>query len=66
MRNPIKALLSALDHKNMLKLTKYTLQMVRHMPDPQNRQIAYISGNCQRRMNILVSIHTYFLGLGIQ
>ena len=29
----------------MLKLTKYTFQMVRHMPGPENLQIDYISGN---------------------
>ena len=34
VRNPIKALLSVLDHYNMLKLTKYTFQMVCHMPAP--------------------------------
>ena len=32
VRNPIKALLSALDHHNMLKHAKYTFKMVRHMP----------------------------------
>ena len=59
MRNPIKALFSALDHYNMLQQAKYTLQMVRHMPGPENRQIDYISGTSQRRINILVSTHIF-------
>ena len=34
VRNPIKALFSVLDYYNMLKFTKYTFQMVSHMPGP--------------------------------
>ena len=59
VRNPIKALFSVLDHYNMLKHTKYTFQVVRHVPVPKNRQIDYISGNSQRRINILVSTHIF-------
>ena len=59
VRNPIKALFSVLDHYNMLKHTKYTFQVVRHVPVPENRQIDHISGNSQRWINILAS---YFLG----
>ena len=58
-RNPIKALFSVLDHYNMLKHTKYTFQVVRHVPISENRQIDYISGNNQRRINILVSTHIF-------
>ena len=59
VRNPIKALFSVLDHYNMLQHAKYTLQMVRHMPGPENRQIDYISGTSQRRIHILVSTHIF-------
>ena len=41
----------------MLQHAKYTFQMVRHMPGPENRQIDYISGTSQRRIHILVSTH---------
>ena len=43
----------------MLKHTKYTYQVVRHVPISENRQIDYISGNNQRRINILVSTHIF-------
>ena len=59
VRNSIKALFSVLDHYNMFKLTKYTFQMVRHMPGPENLQIDYISGTSQRRIHILVSTHIF-------
>ena len=59
VRNPIKALFSALDHYNMLKHTKYTFQVVCHVLISENRQIEYISGNSQRRINILVSTHIF-------
>ena len=59
VRNPIKALFSVLDHYNMLKHTKYTFKVVRHVPISENRQIDYISGNSQRRINILVSAHIF-------
>ena len=57
--NPIKAFVSVLDHYNMLKHTKYTFYVVRHVPVPENHQIDYISGNGQRRINILVSTHIF-------
>ena len=59
VRNPIKALFSVLDHYNMLQHTKYTFQVVRHVLISENRQIDYISGNSQRRINILVSTHIF-------
>ena len=43
----------------MLKHIKYTCQVVRHVPIPENRQIDYVSGNSQRRINILVSTHIF-------
>ena len=43
----------------MLKHTKYTFQVVRHVPISENRQIDYISGNSQRSINILVSTHIF-------
>ena len=61
VRNPIKALFSVLDNYNMLKHTKYTFQVVRHVPISENRQIDYISGNSQRRI-ISWCLHTYFVG----
>ena len=59
VRNPIKELFSVLDHYNMFKHTKYTFQVVHHVPISENRQIDYISGNSQRRINILVSTHIF-------
>ena len=59
VRNSIKALFSVLNHYNMLKLTKYTFQMVRHMPGPENLQIDYISGTSQHSIHILVSTHIF-------
>ena len=44
----------------MLQHAKYTFQMIRHMPGPENRQIDYyISGTSQRRIHILVSTHIF-------
>ena len=57
--NLVNKLISVLDHYNMLKHTKYTFQVVRHVPVPENRQIDYISGASQRRINILVSTHIF-------
>ena len=62
VRNPIKALLSVLDHYNMLKHTTYTFQVVRHVLGSENHQIDYISGTGQRRINILVSTHILMWG----
>ena len=59
VRNPKQAWSSALDHYNMLKHTKYTFQVVRHVLISENRQIDYISGNSQRRINILLSTHIF-------
>ena len=59
VRNPIKALFNVFDHYNMLQHAKYTFQMVRYMPGPENRQIDYISGTSQRRIHILVSTHIF-------
>ena len=43
----------------MFKHTKYTFQVVCHVPISENRQIDYISGNSQCRINILVSTHIF-------
>ena len=43
----------------MLKHTKYTFQVVRHMPVPENRQMDYISGASQLRIQILVYTHIF-------
>ena len=59
VRNSIRALFSVLDHYNMLQHAKYTFQMVRHMPGPENLQIDYISGTSQRRIHMLVSTHIF-------
>ena len=60
VRNPIKALLSELDHYNMLKHTKYTFQAVVHMLSSENRQIDYISSTGQGRINIL-GVYTHII-----